>query len=296
MAEKNRTTNLIEFHGIQIEPASKDGVPFANLRRLCEELGLGYPRQKQKLEDAHWARVTIMVTRDSLGRQQEMAFISADSIPMWIANIEARRVKAEARALLDVIQDEMKDVLWQWFSGDSSSLSVNGHALASVVAQQGELLNETMRQVADLREMYREQQKISSEMLEIMRSLSGVIPKLESQISEKRQEIKTSVKHRHYRFIGRRRNGFCPCCERIKIVDGEARIANVAEMDHFWHRAAARVDEVWLVCKSCNNRLRNKGSGGFWKSKTETFIAYVEAMSSYESDQQLLPFMEKAST
>jgi hypothetical protein len=69
-----------------------DGLPYANLKRLCEDLGIAYESQAQKLHAARWATITNIVTVGLDGKQRGMLFISADTIPMWLATINANKV------------------------------------------------------------------------------------------------------------------------------------------------------------------------------------------------------------
>ncbi len=73
-----------------------DGKVWASLKRLCENLGVSMQVQLRKLKTKSWAVVTEMVTTGPDGKQYTMSMIDLDSLPMWLASIDARKVKSEA--------------------------------------------------------------------------------------------------------------------------------------------------------------------------------------------------------
>ena len=106
---------LITVGNCTLEATCQDGMPYVNLRRICDDLGIDYSGQLQKLKSARWAGVANISTPDKRGRPQNQAFISADTIPMWLATINANKVADEVKPILYVIQDEAKDVLNRHF-------------------------------------------------------------------------------------------------------------------------------------------------------------------------------------
>lgn len=68
-----------------------------SLRRCCENLGLDVKNQLTKLKIKEWATMVenTMVAED--GKTRSMTLISLDTLPMWLASIETRKVKPAIR-------------------------------------------------------------------------------------------------------------------------------------------------------------------------------------------------------
>ena len=282
--------SLIEFSGIQIEAAEKDGLPFANLRRLCESLGIAHQRQLEKLKAAHWACVTMMVTHDSTGRMQEMSFLSAESIPLWLATINESKVAANVRPLLRVMQLEAKDALYQHFGNNRQSIAVNNYALidirTDIVAMQQQLAELTAKQIKQTQQV-NEQTRITNKILQ---ELVPAIRRIDDRTKGKREDVSGVDKKRLVAIIGSRFHGTCPCCHRSEIVQDGKRVPDVSQVDHYHHRSMAAIEYVWMVCKTCNRKLRNRKPGGFWLAKGPAFQAFQEIV--HEDAQLKLPFCD----
>lgn len=117
----------VSFHGQAIDCVrTPDGKVLVSIRRLCENLGLSYPTQWRKLQGLDWACVAMMTTHDESGRNQEMAMLPLDSVPMWLATIHATKVRAELRPALVRYQTECRDALAQHFGlGGGGQVSVD---------------------------------------------------------------------------------------------------------------------------------------------------------------------------
>lgn len=99
------------FHGDQLDVATTpDGEPFAVLARLCEPLGVDLDTQRRKLKSSGWAQTVIMTVSEN-GLQREVFCLSLKSIPMWLASINAGKVRPELRDKLALYQRECADVL-----------------------------------------------------------------------------------------------------------------------------------------------------------------------------------------
>lgn len=53
--------------------------------RVCEALGIDTEGQRKKLKELQWARTTMIVARDKLGKKKEVFAIDLKSLPMWLA-------------------------------------------------------------------------------------------------------------------------------------------------------------------------------------------------------------------
>lgn len=108
---------LVPFHGDVIE-ATKDGrgvwVP---LRRPCEALGIDPDGQRRKLQGKPWAVTEMISATGPDGKLYEMFALHLDCLPMWLATIDAKRVKEEMRPKLELYQREAAKVLADHFFG-----------------------------------------------------------------------------------------------------------------------------------------------------------------------------------
>lgn len=78
----------------------EDGRIMVSLKRVCEALGVSYPRQYRKLMECTWAGVAFMATPDERGRPQRLAMIDLESLPMWLVTIHPSKVAFGVRAKL----------------------------------------------------------------------------------------------------------------------------------------------------------------------------------------------------
>ena len=108
----------VPFHGDVIE-ASQDeaGNIWVPIRRPCESLGLAPNNQIEKLKTKAWARDMMIISHDASGRSQEVYALHLDCLPMWLAGINASKVKATVRAKLELYQREAAKVLANHFLG-----------------------------------------------------------------------------------------------------------------------------------------------------------------------------------
>jgi hypothetical protein len=92
-----------------------DGEPFVALRPMCDGIGIEMSAQYQKLNQAEWARVSMIDTHDSSGRARQMFGLHADCVPMWLATINVNKVSEEARPVLIAYQREAARALRDYF-------------------------------------------------------------------------------------------------------------------------------------------------------------------------------------
>lgn len=108
----------IPFHGDMLDCVQQDGKVWFSIRRGCENLGLATQSQLQKLKGKSWACVTeIVMQLPGESQSRSLSVIDLDSLPMWLATIEARKVKEHLREKLACYQNEVKRVLADHFFG-----------------------------------------------------------------------------------------------------------------------------------------------------------------------------------
>lgn len=105
----------VNFYGDTLEAQAVDGRVSVALRPMCAALGIAIEAQLRKLKGKPWACVTMMITHDSTGRRQELACLDLDAVPMWLATIEANKVKESSRGKLVRYQLEAARVLRDHF-------------------------------------------------------------------------------------------------------------------------------------------------------------------------------------
>lgn len=109
----------VPFRGDTLDATrAPDGRVWVSIRRVCEALGMAPQVQLRKLQDKPWAVVTMMVMTGPDGKRYETSCLDLDSLPMWLATIDTRRVKGAAREKLVVYQKECARVLRAYFLGD----------------------------------------------------------------------------------------------------------------------------------------------------------------------------------
>jgi hypothetical protein len=124
-----------EFDGDTIDVQKSGEDVFVSVRRVCEALGIAHQRQQEKLSEKEWAVVTLMVSTGADGKSYQMTMLHLDSLPLWLATIDAGRVAEDARPKLLRYQRECARVLADHFLGRrSQSPHLRGSTKASLPA------------------------------------------------------------------------------------------------------------------------------------------------------------------
>jgi hypothetical protein len=111
MTKPTTCVEMVPFHGDMLQAVRDEGGVWVALRPMCEALGVSVQSQLAKLRSKGWACVRLIVTHDASGRAQEMVTVSLDTVPMWLATIEASRVGETVRAKLGRYQCDAARVL-----------------------------------------------------------------------------------------------------------------------------------------------------------------------------------------
>lgn len=117
---KPRAVETIDFHGVTIEalPPNGDGKVWISVRHVCDALGIDPDGQRVKLSTKEWACTEIIsVQLPGSSQTRALTCIDLDSLPLWLATIEASRVKPAVRPLLLAFQKECARVLRDHFFG-----------------------------------------------------------------------------------------------------------------------------------------------------------------------------------
>lgn len=130
-------TRLVEvpFHGDALQAVQNENGVWVSVRRVCEALGIDRKAQQRRLQEKSWAVGAMMTPTGPDGKQYESLMLHLDSLPMWLATIETRRVKPAIRSKLELYQKECAAVLARHFLGEPRRTpSFNHDDLAALIA------------------------------------------------------------------------------------------------------------------------------------------------------------------
>jgi prophage antirepressor-like protein len=99
----------IPFHGDTIEAVQiKGGKILVRFKNVCGALGVDDASQIRKMRNREWCEVVDLTLPDERVRSQRLTMIDHESLPMWLATINAISVKQEAKPKLVRYQQEAK--------------------------------------------------------------------------------------------------------------------------------------------------------------------------------------------
>lgn len=108
----------VPFNGsMMIAQKSDDGEIYAALKPICENIGIAYNGQWERLKRTPWATVRMIRTVGADGKRRDMVAISRKTLTMWLATIDTNRLNDErARHNVTVYQQEAAEALDQYFN------------------------------------------------------------------------------------------------------------------------------------------------------------------------------------
>ncbi|WP_456436948.1 phage antirepressor N-terminal domain-containing protein [Desulfurobacterium sp.] len=177
---------VADFHGDKVEGVRivVGGKPkvYVLLRRLCENLGVDFSGQRQKLmgmiEDFGNSTVVKISTVAEDGKKREQLAIDLDFLPVFLMSIKTKKVKPELREKLKAYKREAKEVLARYFiDGEEASPTSK------------ELVRESISQATILPEQI-------AEFKSILEDLKRKEEKLEVELAEAKKELLISVAQR----------------------------------------------------------------------------------------------------
>lgn len=113
----------IDFQGTTLSAVrDRDGIIWVPLRRLCEAIGLNYAGQYTKAkEDRVLSRHIAMIEiPDSYERLQETVCLDLAFVRGWLFGINANKVKADVREVLERYQEHVYEVINRAFEATSA--------------------------------------------------------------------------------------------------------------------------------------------------------------------------------
>lgn len=124
------TSNSIQqipFNGQVIEAQKQGDTVLVALKPLCENLGIGYESQYNRLQRTPWATISMMNIVAADGKQRDMTMIDRRTFAMWLATIDTNRLKSEkAKDVVVSYQREAADALDRYFN---TGVALNEHLL-----------------------------------------------------------------------------------------------------------------------------------------------------------------------
>lgn len=106
---------------------------------------------------------------------------------------------------------------------------------------------------------------------------------IRANLPMQRKPLSARTESLHVRVTLTRRNGICPCCQETPVCTDSGRLPG-AEYDHWYSRSQNRATQTWLVCGSCNQRLRDTE---FKASTQAAFESYQQALKPFLSARQM---------
>lgn len=92
------------------------GVVQVSVRAVCRVLGIAPNMQIERLKRKPWAGGIVTISPEG----QDTFVIPLRALPMWLATVQASRVREEARPTLERFQCEAADVLAAYFLGGAA--------------------------------------------------------------------------------------------------------------------------------------------------------------------------------
>ena len=117
----------VPFNGQIIEAQKEGDTVLVALKPLCENIGVAFNGQFERLQRQPWATVRMTRTVGADGKQRDMTMIDRRTFTMWLATIDTNRLKSEAaKDIVVAYQKEAADALDRYFN---TGVAVNEHLL-----------------------------------------------------------------------------------------------------------------------------------------------------------------------
>lgn len=158
MPNNDHTPILVEipFHN-QVIPAyqNKDGEAHVALKPICENMGIDFNGQYQRLKRVEWTTMCMTHTVGADGKIRDMVAIDRQTFTMWLATIDTSRIKNEtAKHLVILYQREAAKALDAYFNEGGAIRVREEDTDADIMARALVIANKTLeRREQRIREM-----------------------------------------------------------------------------------------------------------------------------------------------
>ena len=114
--------SLIPFNGEKIMAISQDNKKFVVPKQICENLGVDWSAQRQKIErDSVLSSTMVMITTVAKdGKNREMLALPLEYLNGWLFGIDDTRVKKEIRQKVIDYKKQCYIVLYEYFNKGAS--------------------------------------------------------------------------------------------------------------------------------------------------------------------------------
>lgn len=162
-------SRAVTFQGDELAAVQReDGTIYALFARLCANLGLNQQAQARRVQRHSVLREGLTVlTVATEGGPQTAQFLRLDLLPLWLAGVQAERVRQEVREKLVRYQRDAAQVLWQAFRQqilvEHPPALIDSSALAQLqqIAEMGRAITAMAEQQMDLQ---RQQQALGTRL------------------------------------------------------------------------------------------------------------------------------------
>jgi len=105
----------VPFDGDTLQAIQEDGKVWVSVRRVCEGIGIKQSDQIDKIKRRSWAVVRQSRTTGTDGKTYQMTMVDLETLGMWLATIDERRVSEAARPKVIRYQAECKKAIAKHF-------------------------------------------------------------------------------------------------------------------------------------------------------------------------------------
>ena len=108
----------VPFNGsMMIAKRFDDGEIYTALKPICENIGIAYSGQWERLNRTPWATIRMIRTVGADGKHRDMVAVNRKTLTMWLATIDTNRLRDEqAHKNVTVYQQEAAEALDRYFN------------------------------------------------------------------------------------------------------------------------------------------------------------------------------------
>jgi hypothetical protein len=185
---------IVPFHGDDLAAVQRpDQTVYVVFNRVCDALGFKRWSQARRIQ-AHSVLSTgfVTLTIQTEGGPQDAQCLKLDLLPLWLAGVQASKVKEELREKLVHYQTQAAGVLWQAFRGqivvdDAAIVPSDDDAAIQQLQQIAEMGRAIVRMAEQQIELQRQQTALSGRMdaaARVIRGVQGTLDNVVGQLAE----------------------------------------------------------------------------------------------------------------